>query len=207
MAFAVQITQATPAEYPLMQTLRDTVFSEWGHVSRTSISEALRERQDVLALLAHLEGNPVGFCVGYRRSPGLFYVNYLGVLSDYRGGGLGRQMMLQQENFARANKYRQIQFNTFNHFRHMLRLAISLDYRPIGIEQHDGTGNDIAIRFGKFLSNDSPTQPFEPYAEQKTSHISCDDRAELRRSFDAGRSVVGMIRDVNGRLFLQMATD
>ena len=45
---------------------------------------------DVLALIAHLEGNPVGYKIGYYDKPGLYYSWSGGVLKDYRGQGVAR---------------------------------------------------------------------------------------------------------------------
>lgn len=208
-----EISLATPADYPLLQQVRDTVFSEWGHVSRTAIADALTDRQDVLALRADAEQKTVGFCIGYRRSPGVFYVNYLAVLSNFRGSGLGREMMLRQENFARAQKYQHIEFNTFNHFSRMLRLGLSLNYRPIGVEQHEGTSGDLAIRFGKSLnqspSNQSPSNGPSTRAPQPqlagATLVPADDLKLIRINLDAGHRIVGMMRDPKeGRAILLM---
>ena len=48
MAFAIQITEVGPAEFPLIQTLREAVFSEFGHRSTSSIAEQFRGRLDLL---------------------------------------------------------------------------------------------------------------------------------------------------------------
>src|SRR5262245_50784205 len=135
---SIQITQVGDAEFPLLQVLRDTVFSEFGHVSNTPLADNLTDQKDLLVLMAHQEGNPVGFSAGYQRVAGVYYVNYVALLSDYRRQGLGRQLLLSQEEFAHGRGYRQIQFNTFNHFPGMIRLGLSLGYLPIGIEQHEG---------------------------------------------------------------------
>jgi GNAT superfamily N-acetyltransferase len=198
---SIEIAQATETEYPLLQTLRDTIFSEFCHASRTTIAQSLSHRQDVLALVAHLEGNPVGFCIGYQRAPGRFYINYLALLRDYRGNGIGKQMMLQQEAFARSKNYSQIQFNTFNHFPAMLRLGLALGYTPVGLEQHEGTSGDLAIRFGKSLQT-PPNPPSKTAPISDPLKIPCDDANNLREALDRGHLIVGMLREPGGRLVL-----
>ncbi len=207
MGVAAEIALATAADYPLLQTVRDAVFSEWGHVSRRSIAQGLGERQDVLALLARAQNTVVGFAIGFRRGPEAFYLNYLALLAPFRGGGVGREMMRRQEDFARARKYRQMEFNTFNHFPRMLRLGLSLGYTPIGVEQHDGTSGDLAIRFGKSLLAESPPPaPPAPQAAETSMQVWCDDATAIRRRLDEGCLILGMIRNLeNGRLFLQMS--
>ena len=124
MSFAIEISEVGPAEYPLLEVLRDTVFGEFGHRSSTPIAKSLADRADLLVLIAHLEGNPVGFSAGYRRKPGVYYVNFLAILREYRNQGIGRQLLQRHENAAKMQGYRSIEFNTFNHFPLMLRLGL-----------------------------------------------------------------------------------
>ena len=151
MAFAIEISEVGPDELPLMEVLRDSVFGEFGHVSKSSVAAQSADRADLLLLMAHLEGNPVGFSAGYRRTLHTFYLNYVAVLRDYRQQGIGRQLIERQESFARARGYEAIEFNTQNKFRSMLQLGVSLGYAPVGFEQHDGTMNVPVIRFRKSL--------------------------------------------------------
>ena len=133
-------------------------------------------------LIAHLEGNPIGFSAGYRRKPGVYYVNFLAILREYRNQGIGRQLLQRHENAAKMQGYRSIEFNTFNHFPLMLRLGLSMRFRPIGVEQHDGTDQDLAIRFGKSLWK-------EP---------SVDDFAEIERlksALEKNQQIVGVVRE------------
>lgn len=201
MAFAVQITEVGPAEFPLIQTLRETVFSEFGHTSRTSIADSLSGHQDLLVLMAHLEGNPVGFAAGYRQTPELFYLNYLGVLSDYRRQGLGRSMLQRQCDFARARGYRRLEFNTFNHFPWMLRLGLAAGFFPTGLTQHEGTHWDLAIRFTRNLKGDDLPSPEKSEIDLRPAEILCpsDHPIELRRALDAGFQFHGMIHEPGHR--------
>jgi GNAT superfamily N-acetyltransferase len=185
MGFAIEITEAGEAEYPLLEVLRETVFGEFGHVSRAPIAESLKDHADLLVLIAHLEGNPVGFSAGYRRKPRVFYINFMAIQRDYRGQGIGREFMRRQEMFARSRGYTQIEFNTFNHFPAMLRLGLAMGYLPVGVEQHEGTDEDLAIRFGKSLEHQL----------DETQEV-----ARLREGLDAGKQIVGMVRDESDRL-------
>ena len=78
---------------------------------------------DLLVLMAHLEGNPIGFSAGSRRTVEAYYLNYMAVLKDYRGQGIGRRFLKWHEDYARLRGYRRIEFNTFNHFPGMMRLG------------------------------------------------------------------------------------
>src|SRR5580700_6985407 len=113
MGYEIQISEVGPAEYPLMEVLRDTIFSECGHHYVTSLADDLEGRADIHAVMAHLEGNPVGFKIGYRFSPGVFYSKAGGVLKEYRQLGLARRMQEWQHGFARSRGYRTVYFNSF----------------------------------------------------------------------------------------------
>jgi GNAT superfamily N-acetyltransferase len=189
MPYELGVTEVGEAEFPLIEVLRDTIFGEFGHRSHTPIAESLSDRVDRLVLIAHLEGNPVGFSAGFRRAPGGYYINYIAVLRDYRRQGIGRRFLQWHEEFARSRNYRQIEFNTFNHFPDMLRLGLLSGYRPIGIEQHHGTGNDLAIRFGKSLQVGSAAQPPDANAD-----------ADLLQALAAGKKIIGMERTPAGEL-------
>jgi GNAT superfamily N-acetyltransferase len=182
MAFAVEISEVTEAEFPLMDVLRDTVFGEFGFVSRAPLERGLADKKDLFLLMAHLEGNPVGFSGGCRRKPFDFYINYVAVLKDYRRQGLGREFVTRMEGFARSRGYERIEFNTQNRFPGMMRLGLKLGYRPIGLEQHDGTMYDLQIRFGKTFDKDEPID------------------ARLLAAIEAGDEIAGMLRERSGRL-------
>jgi GNAT superfamily N-acetyltransferase len=182
MAFAIAISQVTPSEVPLMQVLRDTVFGEFGHVSRSPVASGLADKADLLLLMAHLEGNPVGFSAGCRRTLHGYYINYVAVIRDYRRRGLGQQFIERMEVFARARGYERIEFNTQNRFRDMMRLGLKLGYRPVGVEQHDGTMNDLILRFGKTFGRAGEV----------------DQR--LLSAVDAGDEIAGLLREPDGQL-------
>src|SRR4051812_37710951 len=88
VGFNIEISEVGPAEYPLLEVLRDTVFGEFGHVSKTTVATQLADQRHLIVLVAHLEGNPIGFSAGYRRTPLAFYINYLAILRDYRQQGI-----------------------------------------------------------------------------------------------------------------------
>jgi GNAT superfamily N-acetyltransferase len=185
MPYELGVTQVGPAEYPLIEVLRDTIFlGEFNHVLQTPINVQFTDRTDLLVLMAHLEGNPIGFSAGYRRTPSSYYLNYAAVLHDYRHQGIGQRFLKWHEDFAMSRGYARIEFNTFNHFTGMMRLGVRAGYRPIGIEQHEGTHHDLAIRFGKSLKGAGGDAPDAAFLD----------------AIDAGKTVVGLQRAAGGEL-------
>jgi predicted GNAT superfamily acetyltransferase len=157
----IEITEVGPPEYPLITVLRDTIFAEHNHVYRTSFEDMIRDRQDVICLMAHLEGNPVGYKVGYRDRPGTFYSYSGGVLKDYRGEGVARRLQHCQHGMIRARGYTCVYFNSFNKFRNMMLFGLASGFVPINIE-HRPEG-EISIKFTREL-----TQPDPPPREKGT---------------------------------------
>jgi hypothetical protein len=60
----------------------------------------------------------------------------------------------------------------------MIRLGCANGYKPIGVEQHEETENNLAIRFGKSLTD-------EPMAGDSS----------LFESIARGEEIVGLMRD------------
>lgn len=160
MSYELGITEVGPPEYPLIEVLRETVFCEFGHRSLSTVSEDLKDQQDVLALIAHLEGNPVGFKVGHRDRKGVYYSKCGGVLREYRHLGLGRRMQDWQHRFARERGYTEIWFNTFNHFRDMIVFGLESGFVPVGAKRRDLGGMSFEFR----LKLNEPVQPL-PHEE------------------------------------------
>lgn len=150
----IDISEVGPAEYPLIGVLRDAIFGEFGHHFSASVEQTLEGRQDVLALIAHLEGNPVGYKVGYREHPQRYYSWTGGVLKDYRGQGVGRRMQHWQHGWLRSRGYRWVSFNTFNKFPPMLRLGLATGFVPTGVNLRPE--NEMSIHLTKDLTQPDP---------------------------------------------------
>src|SRR5436190_4986219 len=152
----IDITEVGPAEYPLIAVLRDTVFGEFKHRFGASFAEQIDGRRDVLALIAHLEGNPVAYKVGYQDRPGQYYSWTGGVLRDYRRSGIARRMQAWQHGWLRARGYKTVSFNSFNKFRPMLQFGLSSGFLPtsFGVRPE----NEAFIMFTKDLTVPDPSR-------------------------------------------------
>lgn len=207
MPYELGITEVGPAEYPLLEVLRETIFSEFGHRSLTSFAEVLDGRRDVLTLIAHLEGNPVGFKVGCGDRPGVYHSRSGGVLKDYRRLGLGRRMQEWQHQFALSRGYKQIYFNSFNHFRDMVRFGLASGFRPVGAEWREFDA--MSFKFLRELAGPQPeyipTDPAEPAEVGNRIEVDHRDVIRLRRLLDEGFTLTGMRHDAaTGRAFVIM---
>jgi GNAT superfamily N-acetyltransferase len=151
----IDISEVGPAEYPLMAVLRDTIFGEFNHHYSARLEEQAKDRNDVLALIAHLEGNPVGYKIGYHDRPGLYYSWSGGVLKEYRGQGLAKRMQDWQHAWLRARGYRMVHFGSFNKFRPMLQFGLATGFVPTGLDL--SPEGELSIKFRKDLTQGDPS--------------------------------------------------
>ena len=199
MAYEIGITEVGPAEFPLLEVLRETIFNEFAHQTHSTMEQALDGKKNVLMLIAHLEGNPIGFKVGCEYRPGVFHSRWGGVLRDYRRMGLAKRMAGWQHQFAKSRGYKSVIFNTFNHFRAMMLLGLSTGFKPVSAEWRDE--NVMSFQFKKSLIEqafDDRAQRFsERAATSSCQFIEVDhrDTQRLHELISNDVQMVGMRRD------------
>lgn len=87
------------------------------------------------SLIAEINGQPVGFKLGYQTRPGEFY-SWLGaVLPAFRRQGVAQILLSEQERWAKLQGYRQLSVKTRNQFRAMLILLIGNQYQIVALEK------------------------------------------------------------------------
>ncbi|WP_010385982.1 GNAT family N-acetyltransferase [Pseudoalteromonas rubra] len=107
-----------------------------------------------LALIASCEGQPVAYKLGYEQAPQQFYSWIGAVLPAYRGKGLARALLLEQERWCREQGFSHIEVKTMNRFKTMLQMLVSHDYHIAELTQpavSSQTLLDMQIRFRKAL--------------------------------------------------------
>jgi len=100
MGFAIEISEVGPAEFPLIDVLRQMLADEARQAPPAPIADLLQDRTGPLILIAHLESNPVGYLVGHRTGEQAFHLLGTGVLKDYRGQGIEQRLREWTEQFA-----------------------------------------------------------------------------------------------------------
>jgi GNAT superfamily N-acetyltransferase len=200
--YELGITEVGPAEYPLLEVLRETIFGAYGHQSLSGFAEILEGRRDVLAVIAHLEGNPIGFKVGCgSEQPGVYHSRSGGVLKEYRRLGLGRRMQDWQHQYARSRGYRQVVFNTFNHFPDMVLFGLVSGFEPVGAEWRDPPGA-MSIKFRKELGREAtaivPVEVEAGELAQAVVEVDSKDVGRLHALVSAGFGLVGFRHDRKG---------
>ena len=95
----------------------------------------------------------VGFKYGYRRQKGAIHSWLGGVRESYRGQGIARRLMEQQETLARERGFASITVNTFQEkFPAMYHLLQTSGYAPIATSEVTESGKVfIKTHFQKIL--------------------------------------------------------
>lgn len=87
--------------------------------------------KDALLMLCFVEGELVGFKLGYALDEKRFYSWLGGVIPEFRGIGLAQQMLHAVEQWAIEQGYEKIQIKTRNLFKAVLNLLIKNGYQVI----------------------------------------------------------------------------
>jgi GNAT superfamily N-acetyltransferase len=102
-------------------------------------------RQNILQLLAKVDGKPVGFFLGFELKPDTFFAWFYGVLPDGRRLGVGAQLMEAAHAWAKQNGYEVMRLECQNQHRPMLHLAIELGYDIVGMRWDADRGTNLII--------------------------------------------------------------
>ncbi len=87
-----------------------------------------------LILIAEVDGDPVGFKVGYQRdSPQLFYSWIGGVVSSHRRRGVATKLADAQELWAKNQGYLKVYFKTRNKLSKMIHFGLNRGFMIIDL--------------------------------------------------------------------------
>lgn len=117
----------------------------------------VEERPGVLLQLALLGTEPVGYKLGYRRSPEAFYSWLGGVVPQHRRRGIAQELLQRQHAWCRAQGYRRVRTDTTNRFRDMLLLNLRAGFDVIGTYQD--AARELTIMLERGLSQGADRHP------------------------------------------------
>ncbi|MEQ9302550.1 MAG: GNAT family N-acetyltransferase [Marinoscillum sp.] len=89
-----------------------------------------------VVLIAELNGDPVGFKVGYDRflDGEVFYSWMGGVLPEHRGKKIAKLLLEKMMIWCKVKGYKILKFKTLNKHRAMIRFAISQGFEVVDFE-------------------------------------------------------------------------
>lgn len=86
--------------------------------------ERMSEMQDLMTVLAYQDSQLVGFKIGYKYKPDIYYSWLGGVDPDYRNQGIAKKMAQLQEVWARKQGYKGLRTKSMNRFKAMMAMNI-----------------------------------------------------------------------------------
>ncbi len=129
----VQIITAGPSDVATLAELHNEIFRPAQTVE--FFQRRFLGRYNLTILLAILDQRPVGFVSGFELKPTTFYIWLCGVLPEYRGLGVARQLLEAIETWAADHEYQYVRLECHNRHREVLRLAVEMNYDVAGLER------------------------------------------------------------------------
>ena len=135
--YRVEVVQATLVTPELLHNLVELsqAIPEFDNAYPVAEYQTRLSDKPMLALFIKVEGEVAGFKLGYELGNGQFYSWLGGILPEFRGLGLAKQLLLVQEHWAREQGYHQIEVKTLNRFASMLKMLISNQYQITSLKQ------------------------------------------------------------------------
>jgi GNAT superfamily N-acetyltransferase len=126
----------------VIRQLNTTIFDEQRIINTF-------DREDVLMLLARMEGQPVGFKIGYRFKAKTYYSAKGGVLPNFRRQGIARALLHTMIDRVRDWGYTAFLYDTFpNKHPGMTVLGLSEGFRVVKAG-YSPQYQDYRLRFRK----------------------------------------------------------
>lgn len=140
----VQIEPVGMEALPTIRRLNQTLFDEARVINQF-------DRPDLTMFIARVDGEAVGFKVGYGESRTTFYSAKGGVLPDYRRLGIARDLLATMMHAARRLGYRRFAYDTFpNRHPGMAILGFEEGFK-ITAAGYNATYQDYRLRLEKPL--------------------------------------------------------
>ena len=109
------------------------------------------EHEDLLILLAFVEGVPIGFKIGYKEDRFTFYSAKGGVLKTFRGRGIAKQLLERMCDIARGWGYRCLAYDSFpNKHPGMTVMGLKEGF-VVTRADYNPTYSDFRLRFERNL--------------------------------------------------------
>lgn len=126
-----KITDITSGHLEIVAVLMRKIFGEWDSKLFHSVFDS---QNRFFLLFAWVEGEAVGFKLGYELSPTEFYSWLGGVLPEFREIGIAKDLLNTQHEWCRQQGYKKVQTKTQSRFRDMLVLNIQSGFDVVGYQ-------------------------------------------------------------------------
>ncbi|QQE11008.1 GNAT family N-acetyltransferase [Planctomycetota bacterium] len=147
----VRVDIMTTQELSIITSLYNKIFTP--NQPLEYFVDRLTSHRSPLILTAFADDIPIGFALGYEHRPGVFFQWRYGVLKDYRGQGVGSQLIDASQTWIQEQNYQLTRIECLNHHRAMLHMTIAKNYQIVGL-RHDNEIHANLILMEKDFSMD-----------------------------------------------------
>lgn len=140
----LQITRVGMERLPVIRRMNQAIFGEHRIINQL-------DRRDLLLFIAALDGEPVGFKVGYRLTKETYYSAKGGVLEPWRGRGIARELLHAMEAEVRRLGYERFAYDTFPNMHPGMTVLGLREGFEVTAAGYNSTYQDYRIRFEKEL--------------------------------------------------------
>ena len=102
-------------------------------------------RHNVVQMVARLRDRPVGFLIGFELKPRVFFLWFVGVLSEFRRQGVGSQLLEALESWCHENDYESVRCECYNQQRAMLQYLVQAGFDIVGLRYDADDGENLVM--------------------------------------------------------------
>lgn len=151
MADAI-IDRISPTDFDTISHLYAQVFRPARGIE--FFERRLKGRTGVLAQVARIKDDAVGFYIGMELKPSTHFAWLVGVVPEMRRAGIGTQLMRAAIDWSRTEGYRTLRFEATNRVRPFLHFGISEGFDIVGIRWDQDLMTNLIV-FEKSLLDES----------------------------------------------------
>lgn len=111
------IADPTKKQLQLLVNLYSSIFED---AQIDFFIERIKQKKDVLSIIAYENDIPIGFKIGYQYNQTVFYSWVGGVLPKYRKRKVASTLAFSQEKWAKKKGYSKLRTKSMNRFKPML---------------------------------------------------------------------------------------
>jgi len=118
----------------------------FGEGPQPDFAQRIAEKLRPMALIARVDGQAVGFKLGYEKNREEFFSWLGGVIETHRRKGIARELLRRQHEWCRDRGYQAVVTESANEYRTMIILNLSEGFEIVGTRNNPERGLRVLMR-------------------------------------------------------------
>jgi GNAT superfamily N-acetyltransferase len=131
---------------PVIEEISGLMVDCFGEAPQPNFSERVAEKLRPMVLIACVDGEAVGFKLGYEKNREEFFSWLGGVRTAFRRNGIARDLLRAQHQWCAERGYRAVLTESANEYRAMLMLDLSEGFEIEGTRTYPERGLRVLMR-------------------------------------------------------------